>query len=66
MAESSDLILYMRLRELRQIHYGKPRRLTEQEENESDKIFKKLGIQDCADGQVFDDKIDKIIEQELK
>ena len=64
MVVKNALILYMRLRELQAFQMS--RVLTSQEYDESDSIFKKLGIQDCTDGQKLDDEVAKIIEQALQ
>ena len=57
------LILHMRSRELHQIDR---RKITDLEDEEIFKIHKKLGINDCEDGYVYDDIVDKIIRDELK
>ena len=57
------LILHMRSRELHALSLNN---LSEGEDKEKMKIHKKLKYNDCEDGYIFDDIVDKIIENELK
>ena len=58
------LILHMRSRELVALSLNRP--LTYKEDEEKMKIHKKLKINDCEDGYVYDNLVDKEIQDELK